>query len=193
MSRRMSIYKWIKAIEELKSKGIKIVHRSALEALYPHKEQSFNVIISRLSKLSVIKKITKNWYAIAPYEIWEALPMIYPSAYLSLEWALSYYEIIDQKIYKITAVWLGKTKTTTIGNTIIELHKIKKELYFGYDTKHIAYPEKALLDLAYLKKRLPKELNLELLDKQRLFRYMKKYPKTTKKLIIRITGSMGSK
>jgi hypothetical protein len=44
----------------------------------------------------------------------------------------------------------------------------------------IAEPEKALLDTIYLRGYVPPELNLDLLDLQKLVRYAERFPRKTK-------------
>jgi len=68
-------------------------------------------------------------------------------------------------------------------NYSFELHKIKRQLYFGYDSNFIAEPEKALLDTIYIRRKIPAEINVELLNLEKLVKYSKKYPKTIQKRI----------
>jgi len=183
VSKYMGIVDWISIINDFRNRNIKILHRSALEALYPGKNRSLSVIIGRLERRGIIKRVAKNWYIIAPCDTWEIVAAIFPSAYLSLEWALHYHEILDQKINIITLIWLGKTKTVKSPYYVFELHKISKKLYFGFDDRLIAEPEKALLDMIYIRKKIIPELNFELLDMNRLKEYMQKYPKYVRKII----------
>jgi len=173
---RMSILDWISLLDNFKRKGIKVIHRSALEAIYVGKDTSLSVIINRLERRGLIKRITKNWICIPPCEIWEIIKIVFPTAYISLEWALHYHEIMDQEIKVVTLVWLDKTRTIT--NTYrFEIHKISRKLYFGFDEKRIAEPEKALLDTIYIRKKIPPELNIELLNINKLLNYANNFPK----------------
>mgnify|MGYP000306507798 CR=1 FL=1 len=187
MSRYMTLLDWLKLLEDLRVRGVKILHKTAFEAFYGGKNRSLNVILSRLERRGVIKRVAKGWYVIAPCEIWEIISVVFPSAYISLEWALHYHEIIDQKINIVTLVWLGKTKTVKTRHYTFELHKISKNLHFGFDERLIAKPEKALLDTAYIRKSLPPELNEDLLDRRKLMGFAVKFPK----YVIRILKSRG--
>ena len=100
-----------------------------------------------------------------------------------MEWALHHHEILDQRINIITLVWLGKTKTVRTRNYIFELHKISKTLHFGFNERLIADPEKALLDLAYIRKKIPPELNIELLDNNKLEEYLVKFPRYVRRIL----------
>lgn len=172
----MTTLDWIKIINEFKSKGIKIVHRSALESLYSGTKASLSVIINRLEKKGLIKRITKDWLCFPPCEVWEIVRIVFPTAYISLEWALHYHDIIDQEIKIITLVSLNKTRCVK-NSYVFEIHKISRKLHFGFDEKRIAEPEKALLDTIYLRKKVAFDLNIELLNTNRLKKYMKKFPK----------------
>jgi hypothetical protein len=98
-----------------------------------------------------------------------------------MEWALHYHEIIDQPSQVVTVVWLGKPRKVKSRVYTFELHKISRKLYFGFDTgKMIAEPEKALLDTIYLRGYVPPELNLDLLDLEKLVRYAERFPRKTK-------------
>lgn len=87
---------------------------------------------------------------------------IYSPSYISLEMALSYYNLIPEEVFQITSVCTKKTMDyqTDIGNFIYR--HIKPSIYFGYklieyDKQHnimIAEPEKALLDYFYLNPRI---------------------------------------
>ena len=180
---RTSLFMWLGFLNDLRRRGIKIVHRSAFEAFYRGKEASLAVILNRLEKKGLITRVTRNWYIIAPCEVWEIVKAIFPSAYLSLEWALHYYDILDQEIRVITLVWLGKTKIIHSNKYIFELHRISPKLYFGFDERMIAEPEKALLDTIYIRGKVPPELNVELLDLDKLNNYARLFPKRVKEYV----------
>jgi len=84
---------------------------------------------------------------------------IFKPSYVSLESALAYYGLIPESAFLITAISTNKTSrfNTTIGN--FSYHSLKHEYYQGYTLVNrnnisfkLAYPEKALLDLLYIRK-----------------------------------------
>jgi predicted transcriptional regulator of viral defense system len=147
------------------------------------KKRSLAVALTRLEKTGLIRRVSRGWICIQPCEMWEIIRVVYPSSYISLEWALHHHEILDQAVHTITLIWLGKPKVIKIKHYIFELHRIKPQLHFGYDVKMIAEPEKALLDTIYIRGKLPSELNLETLNPKKISTYSKKYPKTIQKYI----------
>ena len=180
---RKSTLEWLKILQNYKKRGITVIHRSALQAIYDGEKSSLRTILYRLEKNGLLQRIARNWYCIPPCEIFEIVKVVFPSSYISLEWALHYHDIIDQRTNTITLIWLKKPKI--IKNTYtFEIHKIKEELYFGFDKdKRIAEPEKAILDTIYLRKKLPSELNIELLDKNKIQKYSKHFPRRVHKTI----------
>jgi len=181
----MRFREWIKVIEDFRSRGIRVIHTSSLEAVTNMKKKSLTVALTRLEKTGLISRVSRGWICIQPCEIWEIVRVVYPSSYISLEWALHYHEILDQEIHVITIVWLGKPKVVKNRYYIFEIHRIKPQLHFGYNDKMIAEPEKALLDTLYIRGELPSELNLESLNPNKLYTYAEKYPKTIQKYISR--------
>ena len=179
----MRLRDWLKLFNEFRSRGVNVLHVSSLEAATGMKRGSLAVALTRLEDIGVIKRVSRGWICISPCRLSDIVRIVYPSAYISLEWALHYHEVIDQRIYTVTLVWLGKPKTVRMKHYIFELHKIKRELHFGYDDNLIAEPEKALLDTLYIRRSEPEQLNLENLNPKKLARYAEKYPKTIQKQI----------
>lgn len=82
---------------------------------------------------------------------------IYAPSYVSLYSALSYYSLIPEHVIEVISVSTKKTKYLFQDGSRYRFHTIKPELFWGYENVpwrgsyySIAYPEKALLDLAYL-------------------------------------------
>ncbi|MFA5102473.1 MAG: hypothetical protein WC525_04920, partial [Candidatus Thermoplasmatota archaeon] len=114
--------------------------------------------------------------------------------YLSLEYALSRQGILSQRPYTITLVTTQPPYTFQTDTTQYEYHQIHKSLFWGYTqekTVCIAHPEKAVLDLLYIRGVCTKELTLngfrslledmdfDTLDKRRLQEYTKQFGKRT--------------
>lgn len=87
----------------------------------------------------------------------EVAALIYEPSYISTEYALSYYNLIPEKVFAITSV---ATKPTRVFNNDFGrfiYQQISPKLFVGYDaieTKNgrylLAEPEKAILDYFYL-------------------------------------------
>lgn len=118
---------------------------------------------------------------------------LYSPSYLSLEFALSWHDMIPERVSAITSV--SRLKTAKFSNPmgVFTYRHLKRELFFGFKERTdefkrsflIATPEKALLDTIYLSRdwesnRQFVEQNLRLqqldqLSKKRLKLFAKKF------------------
>ena len=115
-----------------------------------------------------------------------------------MEYALSKNGILSQSVYTLTLI---TTKQQYVYNTkqiVYEYHQISKNLFWGYQKKGTvltAEPEKALLDLIYIRYIKNKELNkdgiaslqndmyIDEFDLEKIRRYSKNFgPKTIRTL-----------
>jgi predicted transcriptional regulator of viral defense system len=116
-----------------------------------------------------IKLIRRGYYIFSDLELNESVLFliankIYSPSYVSLEMALSYYNLIPESVYGITSVTSQKPKVfkNFLGEFIYR--HVKPELMFGYKlvgyknhNYKIAEIEKALLDYFYLNSHLNNE------------------------------------
>ncbi|MBL7069079.1 MAG: hypothetical protein ISS34_04405 [Candidatus Omnitrophica bacterium] len=135
--------------------------------------------------------LPKAFRKIDVYEPYLAAVLKKPS-YISIEKALEYHDIIPEAVKIFTSVTTkrGRRFTTKLG--VFNYQHIKNSLFWGYEavtinkqTAFFATPEKALLDLLYLKRiktttayldelRLQ---NLERLNLRRLLEYGRRFKK----------------
>lgn len=123
--------------------------------------------ISRMVKKGKLIRLKNGFYLITEKYKNLALPfeqianLIYGPSYVSLEWALSYYEMIPERVFNVTSVTTGKTKEFQTSIGLFDYHHIPLFRYdFGVEKKEcgnwpggflIASKEKALLDLIFIK------------------------------------------
>jgi predicted transcriptional regulator of viral defense system len=145
-----------------------------------------------------IKKIIRGYYLFSDIGVDEEIlfkisNQIYYPSYVSLESAFSYYNLIPETIYGITAISTQKTYhfNTTLGE--FSFRSIKPQLFFGYrliKNKNyfvkIASIEKALLDYFYLHPnlqtasdfdslRINQEVLIEQVNEKKLNEHLGKY------------------
>lgn len=145
-----------------------------------------------------IKKVIKGYYifsglAIKEDVLFEIANRIYSPSYISFEMALAYYGLIPESIYGITSASTRKTShfRTAIGDFIYRT--IRPRLYFGFELLknngkpfRIASPEKAFIDLFYIKTglredagfeglRVNRKAFLKLMDRGRMNDYLDAY------------------
>lgn len=114
---------------------------------------------------------------------WEnfAIEMYSPS-YLSFEWVLARHNILSQKPVSLTLATAERSKKIITPQNFIIYHHLQPKLFWGFNKEEnylIAEPEKAFLDLAYLSlngyaKFDVEEMNLELLDRIKLKKYLRR-------------------
>jgi predicted transcriptional regulator of viral defense system len=147
-------------------------------------------------KKGYLKKIINNFYVfqdknLSDVEINFIANKLHEPSYLSLEYALNYYNLIPEIVFLHTCISTKRTKNikTDIGN--FSYHTVKKDLFFGYKlvfqnnlTYKIAEIEKALLDFFYFRKdildenairelRINKDIFKKKVNQKKLMKYLK--------------------
>ncbi len=109
-----------------------------------------------------IKKVVRGHYIFADSKtdesvLFEIANRIYAPSYISLEMALSYYNLIPESVYGITSVSTRRTYTFKTPIAEFSYRTIKPALFFGYELASsngkvykIASVEKTILDYLYL-------------------------------------------
>lgn len=144
--------------------------------------------LHRFAQKKLIKQIKRGWYYFDEKKIDEHVlaSLLYKPSYISLESALNYYGIIPDVSFETTLVSPTTTKKIKTSLGIFSYQKIKKELFFGFQTMkaqednfYLARKEKALLDFFYIRKiRSTKQLRLRLnrFDLRLYKKYLKSFP-----------------
>src|SRR5208283_4430749 len=117
---------------------------------------ALKVRISRLKKSGVIESAGRGMYSVPGLKTdpeKAANEAVYPS-YISFRSALSKYGVISEMPYALEMATTKSTRMKKIGGTDVYYRKLKAGLFFGYTLAggvFIAEPEKAFLDLLYLR------------------------------------------
>lgn len=120
-------------------------------------------------------------------------------SYLSLEYALGFYDLIPEKVTVFTSVTTKKTQKYNNAFGVFQYRSIKKSLFFGYkrylengQPYFIASPEKVFLDYFYLSKGFSGNFeefesmrfqNLEIINVKKLKSFSFNYNKKTKEIL----------
>lgn len=109
-----------------------------------------------------ILKVINRWYLFADVEVDDHMKLwianrIYQPSYISLESALSYYNLIPEAVYTITSLTSNKTNSFDTLQGLYAYRHVRPSLFFGYQViKWKEFPlkmaelEKVLLDYLYL-------------------------------------------
>ncbi|MFH1564536.1 MAG: hypothetical protein ABIC82_01670 [bacterium] len=168
-----------------------------LKKFYAGSKESLKTLLSSWTKKGMIFNLGRGYYTfnLAAVDYLHLATMFDNSSYVSFEYALSYYNLIDQAPSVVTLATKKRSKKIQMANWTFEYSRLRDDLFFGYELKnkiYIAAPEKALADLLYLISRGKRLVELDTLDiskinKKKLNSILKKFPKYTvekaKKLI----------
>ncbi|MBI2966904.1 MAG: hypothetical protein HYY40_03705 [Bacteroidetes bacterium] len=127
----------------------------------------YSQYLTNWQKKGYVIKLRNGWYCFdeffqRPFALWQTANLIYSPSYISLESALSFYELLPERVMSTTSVSTNKTNEFDTNKGRFSYCSISKDLFFGY-TLHrfsdspdtaimIAEPEKAILDFLYLKR-----------------------------------------
>lgn len=167
-----------------------------LKKFYPSAQKSLKTLLTNWSNKGLIQRLIRGFYAfeIAKSDYLRLANEIDKKSYLSFEYALYYYNLINQVPSVITLATKNRSRQITAASQTFEYTHLKDGLFFGYELKegvYVAAPEKALADLMYLISRGKRIAELDSLDKnkinqKKLQNILKKYPAYTQKLVQKI-------
>lgn len=194
----MKVDEWLSFFKQHPEK--KLFSLSDLLQLTGEQNSSLKVQLSRLVKSGVVPRCANEWYEnpFSPPSAEEIAMILRLPSYLSLEYALSIHNILSQTVYRLTLVTTKLPYTFKTKSTVYEYHQINKNLYWGFSTTgfvRVAEPEKALLDLIYIRYVKSKKISfaqlssmindmyLEDLDTDKVHRYVQKFSPGTKSVV----------
>jgi predicted transcriptional regulator of viral defense system len=129
------------------------------------KKETVKAQLYRWAKTGKIISLRRGMYAFAeayrrcPLNLAELANLLYRPSYLSLEWALSFYGLIPEKVVMFTSVTTRVPRSFHNAVGQFRYANVKKAFFGGYKSAEImgrkillAEPEKALLDMWHLEK-----------------------------------------
>lgn len=180
-------------LEQLKGFPKTYFSKNDLEKFYPGKDKNIGVVLNRLVKRKKIIRLIRGFYTfnLSSLDLESLSCEILTPAYISLEYALWRYGMMNEIPARITLITTKKSRLYTFSNNTFEYSHFNPTLFFGYKIEKnilIAEKEKAFLDEIYLislKKRSLnlKNINLSSLDKKLIKKLVKNYPLFTRKLL----------
>lgn len=158
--------------------------------------KSLLVTVRRLVDAGVLHKLRRNTYTLASaaFDAERVAGSLYYPAYLSFESALARYGILSQIPHSLTFATTRPSKRITMGTVEAEFSHLKAAFYFGYTSVNgldVAEPEKALLDQLYLVSRGLRQINiaeldLQIINRDKLVHYAVSFPVPTSKIIEKV-------
>ncbi len=141
--------------------GTAVLSRPLMEAACGEPKEILAVQLSRWTHAGRLVKLARGRYLLpepwapAPPPAFVANEMVYPS-YVSLAYALQFYDLIPEGVSLVTSVTPGRPRTieTTVG--VFRYRHIQQDIFWGSVSAvseghsiRIASPEKAVLDFFY--------------------------------------------
>jgi len=136
-----------------------------------------------------LTRIKRGLYLFADRKIddLELAKIIYQPSYISLETALNLHGVLPDIPASITSITTVTPNAFSTERGIFSYSRIRKDLYFGYQTipgknglsYDLADPEKALLDLIYIRKLrnlMEMRVDFENINKKKLLMHGSYYP-----------------
>jgi len=144
-----------------------------LEKITSLPRNSLYVSLKRWESGGVIERVAQGIYIPmgGGISIENVAAQLYIPNYLSFEYALARYGILNLVPYTLTFATTRKTKNYLLQKKRIEFRQISPELFFGFEMKngiYIASPEKAFLDQVYFATRGKASLDFDELDIKKL-------------------------
>lgn len=170
----------------------KVFSFADLEQMTGLPKDQLQVELSRLVARGVLRRLVRKWYAnpFAQPSVEEVAMVLRHPSYISLEYALAKEGILSQTAFTITLITTKLPYTFNLNGTTFEYRQIARRLFWGYrfdGRANVAWPEKALLDLIYIRHLKTRKLSaarlhslledmyLEELDRERLWSFAAKF------------------
>lgn len=172
------------------SLNYKIFTLSDFKTVFNVTQRAAESFLSYNTQKGIFIRLKAGLYALKdnlPSEYVIANRLYFPS-YISLDSALSFYQLIPEIVYTISSITSKSTREFKVGNLLFDYRRIKKQAYTGYvpkiiagETVFIANPEKAAADFLYFvflnKREYNDRLKVKALDLVRLKKYLQLFNK----------------
>lgn len=152
--------KWQEFERKVKKRNIYLFNMEDVKHILGTTKIATRFLIHRWTKKGFIVRLKRGLYYFSDSRIPDLYlaNKLYEPSYISLEFALSYHRIIPEAVYAVTSVTPRVTRTFNRSNRQFIYRRIKASAFTGYMplrqhgfTFNIAEPEKAFVDLLYLR------------------------------------------
>ncbi|MGB2762300.1 MAG: type IV toxin-antitoxin system AbiEi family antitoxin domain-containing protein [Minisyncoccales bacterium] len=177
---------WAIFYRKLKEKNLIIFTPTDIRRIFGVSKVAATFLVHRYTKQGLLKRVKQGIYTLYDTTVPDLYlaNKLYEPSYVSLEFALSYHRVIPETVYEITSVTTKATRRFNALGKVFTYRKIKKEAFTGYSVNQqkgltflIAEPEKAFIDLTYLRiisnKKPISRFNKEKINQTKALRYAK--------------------
>lgn len=142
------------------------VFGNEIASLFPEENQTIPLQLHRWAQAEKVLRLKRGLYTLpeerrsAPFSLLWLANTLYSPSYISMEFVLSWYDLIPERVSVMTSITRLKTKGFENRLGRFTYQHVKEGLFFGFEPIQdefqkqvlMATPEKALLDWLYLKK-----------------------------------------
>ena len=177
---------WAIFEKKLKEKKLLMFTSLDIRRIFGVSKVAATFILHRYTKRGFLIRLKRGLYSLYDANISDLYlaNKLYEPSYISLEFALSYHRVIPETVYEITSVTPKSTRRFSSLGKVFSYRQIKKEAFTGYIVTQqrgltflIAEPEKAFVDLVYLRilqnKKPITRFDKEKINKTKALRYAK--------------------
>lgn len=144
-------------------------------------------MINKLVRAGIVLRVLKGFYCTKNCDLWTVSVRISERSYVSMDSALARHGLTGSVPQRsLSVVYSGRKRTVNASCGSIHFYSIAPKFYFGFSRLpsgvNMADPEKAFIDLLYFYVKGArflidplKDVNVEKLDRKRLFAYLKRY------------------
>lgn len=144
-------------------------------------------MIGRLVRAGIVSRVLKGLYVTKNCDLWILSARINEKSYVSMDSALASHGVTGSVPERsLSVVYSGRKRTITTTSGSIHFYSVSPEFFFGFSKLpsgvNISDPEKAFIDLLYFYVKGArviidplKDVNIEKLNKNKLFSYLKRY------------------
>jgi predicted transcriptional regulator of viral defense system len=183
--------KYIRGIEEFVKKSPLVDARSISQIIKDKKKikQYDKQLIRNLLKSGKLKRLAKGFYT--THDDPSLAVLCFKPAYLGLQDALAFHGLIEQETIPVVITSRrARPGIREIMGTNVLIRRLDNKYLFGFEYHQVggfylpvSDPEKTVIDMLYFKESL--DIDFEGLDKEKLLKYLKKYPKKFRERVLR--------
>lgn len=185
-------------LRELEDKGMTLFSLEEFRRNFGASYQATAKFLSKHTKGNFFTRFKKGIYVVTDERppLFVIANRLYTPSYISLESALSFYNMIPEVVYSVTSVTTKATREFSSGEIAFDYSHIKKNCFTGYlpiehggTTVLMAEPEKALVDYLYFvslgRRNLNDRLSLRKIRKTRLDYFVRLFNRRGVKKLVR--------
>lgn len=188
-------------LRELKEKRMTLFSLEEFRRNFRVSYRAAAKFLSKYTKENFFTRFKKGIYVVTDEQppLFVIANRLYTPSYVSLESALSFYNMIPEVIYSVTSVTTKATREFSAGGVAFDYSHIQKDYFTGYlpieyggTTVLMAEPEKALTDYLYFvslgRRNLNDRLSLRKIRKKQLDHFVRLFGRWGVKKLVRKLG-----